>query len=124
MRVGIVAKRVAALELYEGLINFLKTEGHQVAILDPNELYLDLTQNILYSCENNLPISCDMLLNRSVASDAFFVKDIIRSLKKSGTLIYNDMENALDFSNKILTHEYLTSRLVPNLTTKVTLFKK
>ena len=61
MRVGIVAKRVAALELYEGLINFLKTEGHQVAILDPNELYLDLTQNILYSCENNLPISCRFL---------------------------------------------------------------
>lgn len=123
MRIAIVAKRAAALELYQGLIEFLATQGHEVLILDPNELYLDLTENFVYSCENNSTVLCDLLLNRSVASDAYFVKDIIRALKKRGTLIYNDMENALDFSNKILTHEYLTSRLVPNLTTKVTLFK-
>jgi len=123
MRIAIVAKRVVALELYQGLIDFLINRDHEVIILDPNELYLDLTENSVNSCENNSPVLCDLLLNRSVASDAYFVKDIIRALKSTGTLIYNDRESTLDYANKILTHEYLTSRLVPNLTTKVTLFK-
>lgn len=123
MRIAIVAKRDVALELYQGLIDFLINRDHEVIILDPNELYLDLTENSVNSCENNSPVLCDLLLNRSVASDAYFVKDIIRALKSAGTLIYNDRESTLDYANKILTHEYLTSRLVPNLTTKVTLFK-
>ena len=123
MLLAIVAKRNASLELYQGLLDFITASGHEVLIIDPNEVYLDINQNELYHCTDRSPLACDLLLNRSVASDAYYVKDIIRALKSNGTLIYNDLENAVDFSNKILTHEYLTRRGVPNLSTKVTLFK-